>query len=127
MRRTILLAALAILHPGAPALADDLENAQPQLDLLKAAVAVLENSKGSTSQACNDQLTQWKTTMEAIHYDTVHHDSDLPVARDVLAMNYTDGARLCGQDAAKVCAATPSAAGCRAFTAALKPTPTPAP
>ena len=126
MHRPLLLAALlACLHPSGPALADDLDNAQPQLDMLKAAVAVLESAKGSTSQACNDQLNQWKTTMEAIHYDTVHHDSDLPVARAVLAMNYADGARLCGQDAARVCLATPAASGCKAFAAAVVKPPTP--
>ncbi len=127
MRRSILLATL-LGYAGlyGPALADDLDNAQPQLDMLKAAVAVLESSKGSTSEACNDQLNQWKSTMEAIHYDTVHHDSDLPVARDVLAMNYADGARLCGQDAARVCLASPSASGCKSFAAAIvKPAPAP--
>ncbi len=127
-RRLVIAAALLFCLPAnGSALADDLDNAQPQLDTLKAAVNVLHSNKAAvTSLACADQLEQWKTTMEAIHYDTVHHDSDLPVARDVLAMNYTDGARLCGQDAARFCIASPKADGCHDFALAVAP-PAPAP
>lgn len=128
MRRWIVIPALlAAMLGGLPALADDLDNAQPQLDQLKAAVSVLHSNKGAlTSAACADQLTQWKSTMEAIHYDMVHHDSDLPVARDVLAMNYADGARVCGADAARFCLSAPAADGCHDFAAAVAP-PAPAP
>lgn len=128
MRRRTLIAVtlLACLRAYGTASADDLDNAQPQLDAMKAAVTVLQSNKAAvTSQACLDQLAQWKTTMAAIHYDTVHHDSDLPVARDVLAMNYTDAAHVCGQDAARFCNASPTGDGCHAFAAAIAPPPAP--
>ncbi len=125
MRRLIVIAVL-LGCASAPVLADDLDNAQPQLEQMKAAVAVLQSNKTAvTSRACLDQLAQWKTTLEAIHYDVVHHDSDLPVARDVLAMNYTDAARLCGQDASRFCLAAPKGAGCHDFAAALASPPPP--
>ncbi len=128
LRRNLITATLLVcLHAVGSASADDLDNAQPQLETLKAAVNVLQsNRRAVTSRACTDQLTQWKSTMEAIHYDMVHHDTDLPVARDVLAMNYTDGARLCGADAARFCVSTPNADGCHDFAAAFA-APAPAP
>ncbi len=119
MRYALVLPLAALLLAGRhAALADDLDQSEPQRVAMDAAVAVLGPNKAPTSKACLDLLDEWKTTMSAIRYDMVHHDPDLPNARDVLAMNYADAARRCGADAQRYCAAKPAARNCAALPAA---------
>lgn len=114
-----LAVTLTLLAGLAGARGDDLDQSEPKRLAMQASVDVLVDNNAPVSKACNDKLGEWKQTMSAIRYDMVHHDSDLPNARDVLAMNYSDAASLCGADAVRYCTAHGAAKHCAALAPAL--------